>query len=663
MLWVGIASFGCYDMHTAKHIEIRKCCVILWMIHALALTVNAQLPSTFQGAYWGLQPHAEGRQQLALLRQHGLDTALIKDGEYVLSLELLRQWAEVAQNHQIALLPVINFAGPSEINALQGSFRAYIDANGRSFPKTPCPLDAAYWNLSIFERMAQLAHLAQSAPLAGATFDTEMYGSDIRLYGSTPCFCDTCWQEFAQAMQPGAFRIPAAQRLAYLRDHQLQAAYTTFQQEQLRNLLQRLERGIHAINPDFAIGFLAYRPNWFYDAVTLGLGTPSQPVLVFTESSYVRGYTADIAQEQQRVLNAASGAARYIPGLWLERFFPDDLTAQLATMTTQADGYWLFTADSLWEKNWQSELYALHGGQQAYWEALGKANYTISTCLPQKSADIPVGKNSQQANQAIAECLPDMNERQEDAFTIYPPSFYDAERKKLFTPPSLMYMLYTVLTEKQRSGPQVRQPVVTFRGKNAFHGLITEEAVRQNRYIGISHSPQGSYTDPTHYLLFDSAGSLLSEGRLTPEAPTINILVSAEMAEVFSLLVDSGFNASVVTLDGIPAVVEASATFPLSTIGSTHTYGLYVPADQQHVRLSAYCAETEPAVLVVRSPDQQVDMQATIRGFSEFNIPVLGNGESFWSLAVTSTPYEMFEDVEFYLYNHEFPFVTVNPVR
>lgn len=613
-------------------------CLALWAGLTGSASAELSIPAPVQGAYWGLCSVEEGRQHLTLLQQHGLNTALVKDSEYVLSLELLRHWAAAAEARNLTLLPVINFAGPSEIKALQQLFRPYVDGSGRALPHTPCPLDGAYWNASIFERLAQLAHLAHSAPLAGAVFDSEMYGSDMRLYGAAPCFCDGCWHDFAQAVRPEAFSVAAEQRATYLREHHLDAAYAEFQQRQLRDLLRRLEAGVHAINPHFAIGFLAYRPNWFYRSLAQGLGTAAQPVLVFTETSYVRGYTADIAQEQREVLTAANPpAARYIPGIWLERFFPDDLPAQLLHIASHSDGYWLYTAASLWAHNRDSELYALHGEQDAYWQAL------------------------HQSNQAIAVCLADPIPCQTPAFALAPSSSYDAERQSLVTPPSLLPMLAALRAAHPASTEQMRQPVITFRGKNLFHGLITDEAIAQQRYIGISHSPQGRYADPTQYTLFNREGSLLKQGRLTPESSAVNIILTPDMSNSFSLLVNSGLNACVVTLDGIPAVVEASGTFPLSTIKSAHTYDLYVRGEHERLRFSAYAADTEPAVLVVRSPDRRVDMQATIRGFSEFNIPIERPGETFWTLAITGTPYEAFEDVEVYLYNHEFPFLIINP--
>ena len=126
------------------------------------------------------------------------------------------------------------------------------------------------------------------------------------------------------------------------------------------------------------LGILAYQNNWFYKGLIRGLGTTSNPVMVFSETSYIRGYTPYVNQENNNIIgtqnNSTQPIARYIPDVWLGRFFPEDIPSQLYNLAIHTDGYWIFTADSLWSAAHQSGPYALHGSNEDYWVAFKKAN-------------------------------------------------------------------------------------------------------------------------------------------------------------------------------------------------------------------------------------------------------------------------------------------------
>ncbi len=128
--------------------------------------------SRIQAAYWGIKPVKQGEEQLRLLKAHGLNAALVKDGNYQVREELWREWALLAGKYGIRLFPVLNFAGKHEHKSLQGKYTPYTNRHGTVFDKTPCPIDATYWDLTITQRFTRLAHLSTSTDIAGIVFDT-----------------------------------------------------------------------------------------------------------------------------------------------------------------------------------------------------------------------------------------------------------------------------------------------------------------------------------------------------------------------------------------------------------------------------------------------------------------------------------------------------------
>jgi hypothetical protein len=97
--------------------------------------------------------------------------------------------------------------------------------------------------------------------------------------------------------EPGA----VAQRAAYLEQHGLFEAYARLQESRLQQILTPIAQQLYSLNPALALGFLAYVDNWFYHALIRGLGTVARPVLVFSETTYIRGYTPEVLAQQQGI--------------------------------------------------------------------------------------------------------------------------------------------------------------------------------------------------------------------------------------------------------------------------------------------------------------------------------------------------------------------------
>jgi len=634
------------------------------------------LSSKIRAAYWNIPViEREFEEQFRLLQEHGVNTALVADGQYHLRVNLWRELGRIAGRHALQLFPVLRFAVPPE---LKGNYLPYTNRYGTIYPATPCPLDGNYWNAVIGQRFEQIAALSKVTSIAGILFDTEMYGSDISVYAD-PCFCDACWQKFVQAYQ-NMDDLPKEQRFAYLRQHRLLQSYSDFQDQQLQAILSQFEQQVHAINARLVLGFLGYRPNWFYTGVIRGLGTISNPVMVFSESSYVRGYTPYVTEEK-RTIAAVAGAAppitQYIPGVWLARFFPEELPSQLVTLARDTDGYWIYTADSLWTTDQQTGEDALHGSNEAYWRALKQTNEELQRLFPQNSPLLG-GVRGGFENQSII------------APVSQYASFYDVVHNRLMTQPSLKQFLRTIFGVSARRSPEFSKlqestshqalSEMIYRGEILFHCLkepvlspvlslskgLPKDEVQGNQVEGttgtitITHLPVGKYEDYTAYKLFDENGMVFQKGFVDRHTCSTTIRLPARISGVVSLLIDSGSDAARVSFTGLPFVIEASNTFPLTIRTPGQMYTFFVKPEADRIKLRAYCSKATAAALTVRSPDNKIHQEVGLVGFTEIALP-LGNdvqdGQNLWTMTIDAVPSKPYEEVQCYLSDEEFPYL------
>jgi hypothetical protein len=647
---------------------VIKKIVLLVCVQCLCLValLHAETPlkqGSLLAAYLSLTSPEQAEERFRLAHQYGCNAALIADGRYQLQTEWWQAWGQIAGKYDIQMMPVLNFAVPRELRETPGSYRPYVTRDGEVYQKTPCPADETYWNVVIGERFARLAELATTTAITGVAFDTEMYGSDISLYTDL-CYCDACWQEFMNAepsFDPNAASLGKEARFDYLITHQLLQRYTMVQWERVRTILSQIEQRVHRIHPHLQLGFLCYLHNWFYMALVQGLGTPENPVLVFSESSYVLGYTPYVDQERDKVLGNQQ-IVRYIPGLWLSRFFPHDLPAQLTDLATHTDGYWIYTADSIWTDDPKSKGESVHGSSQEYWSAIKKANDELLRLA--SDSDL------------TARTIPAVNQA----------SFYDAAQRRLSRASALRQLF--ALLGAQASGlpsgsadmrsalPAGKMPALPiYRGQTLVHCLrptggsvqITHVPVARNTDPELFKLP-GDGTSPIEYIVFDDEGQVVQEGNVKPPESSKTIELPANREGVASLLITSGLNGVQMKTSGFTGVVEASSTFPLEIFFDSPpleegvTWGLYVPTGQQWLKFQAHCPPPESAVLSIQSPETALSPRTRISGFTEFQIDLDSASDSkFWTITTAPDAPAPFGDVRLYLYDAEFPYVWVMP--
>jgi len=632
-----------------------------------------------RAGFWGLKPVAQERQHLALLRANGFNTALIMDNDYDIRASIWQTLAPFARENHVDLFPTLNFAGPREIERLAQTFRAYVGLDGVPRPATPCPTAETYWHQVVGDRFAQFARLAQDSPFTGAVIDTEMYAAEVSIYRE-PCLCDVCWRAFRD-VHPDVPDVPAAERLAYLTQHDLRPQYEARLTERVEALLRPIEQRIHAIRPEFQLGILAYVPNWFYKGLIQGLGTEAQPVLVFSETTYTQGYTAYVAQERHAVQIATQGfgqqpRARYVPGVWLGRFFPASLPAQLYALATETDGYWIFTADSLWTPEAKPEPYALRASTQAYWESLRHANDAI-----------------QRAPRGHAPTIA----------PVYLASFYDVAQQRLLTSPARLTFFQQLRDlPGQTDVPQaITTPI--FRGKTLMHcfhdpqrARTALEVAQPSPTLHLTRMSVGANTSPLDYQLFESDGQIFRAGELAAADESLAIKIPPHLSGLLALLIDPKGSAIQVTFAGMACALEASPTFPLILSQTPQTYTFFARPEQSPVVFSTYCAEQSHGALEFHAPDQPQPTTFTVQGFTEGLLP---NGETSalndvstafqtlslrfqegaahllppaqtqpalseqkrWTLTLHPPAPDSLDSLEFYLQNEQFPYLLFTP--
>lgn len=616
--------------------------VLLGVCHMVLASPTRPSNRVIQAAYFHLTAPATGEVYIAKLAAHGFNTALVADGAFQIDLARWQQWGELAERYNLDLFAVSNFAVPPELRTDLTGFRPYVNRAGKIYLKTPCPLDQTYWERVINERFAALASFAVTTPIAGLLFDTEMYGSDLSLY-SDLCYCGFCWQGFLASQ--AALRttgvvippmLPKETRFEYLHTHKLLNAYTRFQWARVIQILTAIRERGHNLQPTLQFGFIGYVHNWFYLALVQGLGTPTHPALVFSESSYVYGYTPYVDRERDYATGNRQQHARYIPGLWLSRFFPNDLPSQLTAFATHTDGYWIYTADSLWSDNSQPHSRSLHGRNVEYWTNLRLANNTLRELAhtPERAVNPPR--------------------------SVAPSSFYNEKQQHLLRPSGLQ----TVLAARPPTETAIPSDSTIYRGSTLVHCLSSEGGKMR-----LQHVPLGKDTNPElvrsaeglaqpiSYQVFDAQGTLISTGEVT-EKTTQTINSVENPGDIFSLLVNAGVNGVQIASVGLRCVFEASSTFPLGMFAANTSYAIYVPAGQTLLKIRAHCPPQEGAVIRVQSPDRGIVKQTDIHWFSEFQLFTTPSPHpTFWTLTPLPPPSGQYGDLRFSLYDAEFPYV------
>ncbi|MCD6221122.1 hypothetical protein J7K25_03065 [bacterium] len=284
--------------------------------------------------------------------------------------------------HSLFLLPSTNFTD------LQTpvDYSHFVDAGGRVMKGVPCPCDKRYWQKAVKEKMLTAARLSINYPLIkGYGIDFEMYGRDFTLYTS-PCYCQRCFHEFLQKYHlPERFKkLSKEKRFKWLQRKGLIEKYREFQTEKVAKIVEEIEKDVHKINPNFVLAIYPYYfglENFFDRGIIRGWTKKGKvPLLIFSEKEYTSGYTEN-SKKRMVLLKKEKFNTKYIPGLWVKKHPPNQISNQCFQCAKNTDGYWIYPVIPVSGKS--EEIYKGSTCEE-YWNAFTLANREIERFIKSK---------------------------------------------------------------------------------------------------------------------------------------------------------------------------------------------------------------------------------------------------------------------------------------
>lgn len=569
-----------------------------------------------RGAYFH---HGHDRSHLEDLQRHGINTLAVKFAplspeappEIVERLELYAGWAKELG---LYFMPIVNLMGGSpERGALQASPRRETDASGAALANTPCPLDDRFWDEVVVRRGRLIAELSREHAIHAFLLDPEMYGADRTIFGPG-CYCDGCWAEFFASGGEPAPDVPAADRAASLEQAGKAEAYGQWQSEKAEAMARRAREAIHEVNPRLSIGVLLLDyPNWFMAAWARGFGTPEQPVLAFSETTYSSGFSGYIAEALQRFREQGAHVS-LVPGLWLSQFLARELPGHLVRMALPTGGYWLYTTYSL---DLPAEKltggYRLPQPREEYWQAISAANQALSRALAEGEAAAPplVHATAIERLRAQAQSEP--------------------------ATPALAPL------DKAGAGPPDPQARAThLRGRGRYYLLAGQGEELSLRLTG---HQLGRYEDVPVYVLVGPEGEALAEGELPLGQPQ-DVKVAAQAPGLHTLHVLSRSNTFSARLGARHWVMDASGGLALCQFAARLYF--HVPAETATFSLAiSGTGGAEGVLLKVFAPDGTVVAERDTDESKGFSLPIQvaeGWRGAVWSLALERPAKGVFED-------------------
>jgi hypothetical protein len=317
-----------------KPIVWNRTLILVLLLAVLAAPAAASLVAAAYTPVPGCTPEA-----LDTLRSVGLNT-LIVTSHGVDPDEVARVCGLAASRGMQVIWSVYYNGGPEAERGFADNERRMTLADGRRTERTPCPLDALYWQRTVGEAALKVGQLSRRVPgLVGVAFDVELYVSDAGWLG--PCYGDECWREFRAAQAGRVPEVPARQRAGWLATHYLAKAFEAFQHQRVTEICAAIRRSAHKISPRLRLGALPYQ-DFFGDDLVRAFGTRQAPMYSLNEFTY---YRRGLSPKELKIMMGL--VERGLPCVPLARLLPSqqspELTRAFAYQAGQLfGGYWLY---------------------------------------------------------------------------------------------------------------------------------------------------------------------------------------------------------------------------------------------------------------------------------------------------------------------------------
>ncbi|MCK5804877.1 MAG: hypothetical protein KAI66_18715 [Lentisphaeria bacterium] len=321
-------------------------------------------------------------QRAKRLHQLGFNTVILKCGT-----EKAEPWLKAAKKYGLHAFPAFNF----NVRADKHGFRPAVLDTG-VVEAYACPLDTRFWGEYLGESLLERARLARrpDLELSGLWIDFELYSTRTsNRYYTRACYCDSCFSSFCEHRTLTVpAELTAAQRHPWLRERDLVEDYQRFLGVGMEALARALRDKVHAVAPDFLLGFYPSPHNWSLEAVARGLSSKRVPIIIWATQTYSGGGAKRVPDDWRDTFQAQGINARYCSGLLLRCYTARNLAANLYQTTRKSDGYWLFTTYTLNipPERQKGDYYLGAGTADEYWREIGRGNAEIDRWLAEGDA-------------------------------------------------------------------------------------------------------------------------------------------------------------------------------------------------------------------------------------------------------------------------------------
>lgn len=249
---------------------------------------------------------------------------------------------------------------------------ALVDAGGNTHANAFSIIDYEVWN-DCFRHAFAIAELSKELPIGALKFDIETISNTGISYD------DAAWKRFT-ATHPGFDpATPASGRVKALTERNAMELYRAWFIGEFDQVVRRLEKELHAINPKLSLGVMPATHGWVSEAFIRLLGTPEAPAVIDDWSMYNGEGFQDAVLARQKTIKNMNPNNLYIPWFRINSYTVDQLASNAYYAGAKCDGYSNWTMSMMQDRPDKPPLYCLpaNGKSADYYAAYREANAAI----------------------------------------------------------------------------------------------------------------------------------------------------------------------------------------------------------------------------------------------------------------------------------------------
>jgi hypothetical protein len=224
-----------------------------------------------------------------------------------------------------------------------------VNKMGQSIPYAPSPIDRTYWVRVVEDAAVAVANLSLHRPIWGVVLDLENYRQESidPWHPWSYTYDEPALTRFANISGIMIPPLSPGRRFSWLKENGFLANFTSWQEDEFRQMADETEQKVHAINPNLSLGVLAFADTWTHWSVLEGFSSPFAPVTAWTEETY-GGYKigGDEGMDNYQKLFTEHGLEGMIfPGLWEALLSPWDMIVNMEAATRHNGAFWIYQHD------------------------------------------------------------------------------------------------------------------------------------------------------------------------------------------------------------------------------------------------------------------------------------------------------------------------------